>query len=123
MVLRHPATGSLNGYVGVPPESRLYAVAYDDPLHPAVEGAHPDGASLELFIGVHGGLTFSGWRRDEGGADYWFFGFDCNHGGDFAPHPSMERISMRGGTYRDIRYVRGEVNRLAEQLVKLEKQR
>lgn len=73
-------------------------------------------AAPELFLFVHGGLTFS--------QGAWF-GFDCAHAGDLSPGLNatlrgmgMEReSSLRlGNVYRDEAYVIGECERLAKQL-------
>lgn len=69
---------------------------------------------------MHGGITYSGELEDM--AVYlpdhyrktkwpWFFGFDCAHYTDYLPEmPGL------GGEYRDIAYVRKEVEKLALQL-------
>jgi hypothetical protein len=52
----------------------------------------------------------------------WWFGFDCNHSFDDAPglHRSIARLFVEGvddhRAYRDVAYVRAEINKLAEQL-------
>lgn len=65
--------------------------------------------------GVHQGLNFSGrgdgQRRTKG---LWWLGFYCDRPGDGVPG----RLDvLRGGEeYRDITYVRREVEKLAEQM-------
>lgn len=57
----------LCGYVGVPKSHPLYGKSMD---HRSVRS-----------IPVHGRITFSdncSWNED----DFWYFGFDCAHGGD-----------------------------------------
>lgn len=64
---------------------------------------------------------------EDGEPDHvWWFGFDCAHSGDFCPkyahiyeslHP--ESSIFADGHYRDLVYVRREVESLAEQLVKV----
>jgi hypothetical protein len=105
VVWRQPTMGSLNGYVGVKSGELLHGKGYSE---------------MESEIEVHGGLTFAGDLS--GGFEQWFFGFDCNHYQDFAP--GMGSIISAGpripkGVYRDLAYVRSEVNRLAEQVTKL----
>jgi hypothetical protein len=125
--------GALCGYVGLPPGHPMHGVGYDD-----VELAPDDDG--DTYPRVHGGLTFSD-RCHEGGHichvagtgepdDVWWLGFDCSHGGDVrpadAPGSYMEglyqahglgRSSSMGECYRDLSYVRRQVEALADQLL------
>lgn len=89
----------LGGYVGLEPGHPHYGKHFRD---------------VEVN-GVHQGLNFSGrgdgLRRQEG---LWWLGFYCDRPGDGVPG----RLDvLRGGeAYRDIDYVRGEVEKLAEQM-------
>jgi hypothetical protein len=110
LVLRNPETGSLCGYVGVPPGHLAHGMHYND-LHQ---------------VKVHGGLTYNGPAEDdrvvEGYADYWYFGFDTAHYGDkfgFATPLSMMTI-LRSGEYRDVGYCMDQCRRLASQLIKID---
>lgn len=119
---RHPNLGSWCGYVGVPRSHPLHGLHYDDALLDGIESPH-------------GGLTFSDdWLDSE--ADLWWFGFDCGHSGDRSPgleamirrvrdpefaefeaHEEESGVHRRWReTYRDLNYVYGECERLAEQL-------
>ncbi|MDX6480317.1 MAG: hypothetical protein QOG85_827 [Gaiellaceae bacterium] len=104
--------GALCGYVAVTRE------------HPLYGADRPD-------VEVHGGLTYANacsgniCHVPEPGEpdDVWWFGFDCNHGGDYAPSTAAwgKRIGaalrrLDRETYRDIGYVRAEVELLAVQL-------
>lgn len=101
VISRSPISGALCGYVEVP-------------------RAHPYHGRRHWSVraDVHGGLTYSGAGAGPG----WWLGFDAAHGFDVAPKhealmrslvgeppPGMENF-MR---YRPIRYMRGEVERLA----------
>ena len=85
-LLLRESIGYANGYVAIPPEHRLYGLDYD---------------KADLFVIIHGGLTFGEpltdldpytfgndieWinfeRFDEIPKDYWVFGFDTIHYGD-----------------------------------------
>lgn len=112
-----PHLGHWCGYVGVPREHPLYGVPYDQT--PGLE--------------VHGGLTYS--DRCSGDIchvpapgmpdDVWWFGFDCGHAGDLSPgmekfrrdviEPALGRYDMRE-VYRELPYVRAEIEHLAAQL-------
>lgn len=117
--------GAWCGYVGVPPTHPCHGQGHDTPN-----------------VDVHGGLTFAG-PCDTGGKichvpapgepdDVWWLGFDTNHAGDCAPgmmamsgflrtlHPDMRDPPVGyWGVYRDMDYVHGEVEHLAEQLAAL----
>ena len=137
--------GHLCGYVGVGNDHVWYGKSYDEPvpLPPDFEtrtytrDAAPiiplftmsqemidEGKiTMELYFNVHGGLT---WSRhadelarlaiDE---DLWTFGFDCGHSDDLAPGASTLRSFPdynEGKTYKDLEYVKENVERLASQL-------
>jgi len=109
--------GSLCGYVAIPEG------------HPAHGKDSGDDGVEELE--AHGGLTFAGPAT--GG--HWVLGFDCAHGFDIQPamdarirrlgmRPVHEEMSFMGADtppafidrYRDVAYVRREVEFLAAQL-------
>lgn len=111
-IKRLDSSGALAGYVGVPRTHPLYESYYDT-------------ANWRLTTPVHGGLTYSGELKNM--AVYlpghypkvkwsWFFGFDCAHYLDYLPE-----MPELGGEYRDIEYVRDEVENLAEQLAEMSK--
>ncbi len=101
--VRRGWAGTWCGYAGVGPSSDFYGLHYDDAY--AVKGASLD---------VHGGLTYSGGCSypdvQPPWAAWWYFGFDCNHLGDGSP-------TSKRGIYRDLEYVKREVELLAAQLV------
>lgn len=97
--------GALCGYVAVPSSHPFF-------------GKHGE----EIPITAYGGLTHSGLCDGEhvchepepGRPEHvWWFGFDCGHCGDIAPHMLA---SCPGATYKDIEFVRREVEILARQL-------
>jgi hypothetical protein len=98
------ALGAFCGYVGLPP---------GHPLHGFASGAFG-------FVRVHGGVTFTAPYAADGRV-YWLVGFDCLHCFDDAPGmwvPGLGRSLMPGrGQYRDLQYVRAEVESLGRQLV------
>lgn len=136
--------GALCGYVGVNPDHPWHGVDYGGHI---VEGCESirregycweDGHSPESTIRVHGGLTFaSGCRHGEDEsvgichipdpgqpADVWWFGFDCAHYMDVSPaHLRRYREAGIGQlsdeVYRDVGYVREQVEGLAKQLVEV----
>lgn len=114
LIVRGPL-GALCGYVGVPPGFMFYGYDYDD---------------IDVPLDVYGGITFTGscsegpedqaicHIHDEGEEDnVWWIGFDCSHGGDLCPGPSVD---PNRGNYRDFEFVEKEVLKLARQLKALE---
>lgn len=117
-IVRNPHFGSLNGYVSVPPSHPWYGRSYD-----------------EIDAHAHGGLTyaeklFPDWQN--GGTyatktdELWWIGFDCAHAWDaqpglvawersqgFSPFPGVGRPDQ----YRDLEYVKNEVENLARQAI------
>lgn len=72
---------------------------------------------------VHGGVTWSSFTEkhqtagveERGLRGWWLVGFDCSHAGDDRPGDSAHYRDQVGGVYRDLAYVRAEVESLAEQ--------
>lgn len=112
-------SGALCGYVAVTKEHPAYGREY---------------GNIEGDISVHGGLTYSNACAGHichvpapgEPDDVWWFGFDCNHAWDYAPTNAVYRKRFANGAdlwarrydeeYRDIDYVRREVESLARQL-------
>jgi hypothetical protein len=108
LITRAPL-GNLCGYVAVPPGHPWHGQAYDD-----------------IDAAAHGGLTYA--DRCQGNIchvpregepdDVWWLGFDCAHWCDIIPMMAST-LPAQGGLpdyrYRDLAYVRAEVERLAEQ--------
>jgi hypothetical protein len=89
----------------------------------------------EAVLEVHGGITYADACAEDGPIchvpapgepdDVWWFGFDCGHAFDLAPGMVAHYRTLPGlagssplfdGTYRDVAYVRAEVEGLAHQL-------
>lgn len=113
LIVRSEGTGALCGYVGVPP-------------------GHPwHGQPCEnVDARVHGGLTYGSACAgsichvplDGESGDVWWIGFDCAHAWDetpalFARHPSLRAVTSGSVVYRELAYVRGEVEDLAAQVL------
>jgi hypothetical protein len=69
----------------------------------------------EVVFDVHGSLTYSGDGANSYPAastpDEWWFGFDCNHGGDAPENVKDGRLSAlfyTGGEFRSLEYVVAE---------------
>lgn len=92
--------GALCGYVTVPKGHPSHGKSWDS-----------------LDVSVHGGVTYAREHDKDG----WTIGFDCSHSGD-AGHPEYEhgnRYRVGYGEYRDLAYVKAEVEELARQLSEL----
>jgi hypothetical protein len=102
--------GALCGYVAVPP---------GHPLH----GKHYG----EVDVSCHGGLTYAEachgdicHKAAPGEPDnVWWFGFDCAHAFDLVPAVHACFPMPVPVTYRDLAYVKEEVEDLAGQLAAL----
>jgi hypothetical protein len=112
---RGDGLGFFCGYVGVPREHPAYGKNYND-----------------VDVEVHGGLTYANpcdgeiCHVPESGMpdDVWWLGFDCGHAGDLGPglRATLRRLevpetcSIFRDEYRDLAYVRRQIEQLAEQL-------
>lgn len=112
LMVRGPA-GAWCGYVGVPPSHPLFERSYQD-----VDGIY-----------VHGGLTFSDKCAEHGNichtgevasAEVWWLGFDCAHTYDLTPAFKHIGISMPTAVYRNMEYVKYQVEGLANQLKEMQ---
>lgn len=107
LMVRHSRSGHWCGYVGVEPGHPWHGKRYDD-----------------VDADVHGGLTYAEHCEGnvchvpaEGEPEHLFWlGFDCAHSGDRS-HFATEHLdgAFFRGVYRDVAYVRREVERLATQ--------
>lgn len=114
LIVRGPS-GALCGYAAIPEGHKLFGRSYD---------------ASEVKAEAHGGLTFSGacksganeqsdicHRPSPGEPEHvWWFGFDCAHAGDLMPSLWRRFSWSQGGVYRNLSYVRAEVEALAKQL-------
>jgi len=105
--------GAWCGYVGVSPN-------------------HPQYGKTDFEASVHGGITYADECQEgppeetichvpEPGEpdNVWWFGFDCNHGMDYAPQMAAylpESLRALTGVYRTLEYVKNECADLARQL-------
>ena len=120
------------------PDWQEQASRYFSALTGGVPDRDPPGPSGEAVaaIRVHGGLTFSGPCAEGGGvgaichtplpgeSEVHWFGFDCGHVDDVAPglESRLRTAGITGSglwgtpTYRDLPYVKDQVESLAAQL-------
>ncbi len=77
--------------------------------------------NIESIYDVHGGITFNKYWDIEGSIynSYIWLGFDCAHSGDICPIKSYSSYRVQNhndSVYRDIHYVKTEVDKLAKQV-------
>jgi hypothetical protein len=109
-VLLRNHMGSWCGYVAVPP---------GHPWHGAKLSEYPEGVA---YPKVHGGITYSNRSREhvclgstpDDSDGLWWVGFDAGHAYDLVPGFARLR-SSKGDVYRNIGYMRAEVQTLARQ--------
>lgn len=101
--MRRDSQGYWCGYVGILSTSPLYE-------------------EENIKADVHGGITWTGYFDDWITKDLWLIGFDCAHAGDYVPY-SFNNHPYKGGpiSYRNVEYVKKEVESLAKQLKKIER--
>jgi hypothetical protein len=138
LIIRGPL-GALCGYVGVEPGHVAYgrscdsadsyergedgAIDYDRPKNNPVRG-----------LEVHGGVTYADHCAGRichvpapGEPEHlWWIGFDCSHSQDVSPEQdtfwmrhNQSPLRYPGSSYRDVDYVRAEVESLSAQLAAL----
>lgn len=117
LMRRNSEFGNWCGYVAVPPQHPWFKLGYND-----------------IDVSVHGGLTYTGHCQGdichvpEPGKqeNVWWLGFDCAHCGDYCPgleaqlsialgRPSVA-MAEEFNTYRDVAYVKKQVERLVRQI-------
>lgn len=125
--------GGLCGYVGVPPEHPWHGVAYCEHLGEPCAEEYCYEHRPESLVSVHGGLTFSEFCAEHGDiggsvchvpaegrpANVYWFGFDCAHHSDRQPGMAEYEGLSADEVYRDVAYVRAEIESLAAQLAEV----
>lgn len=125
LALRHPQMGHWCGYVGLRPGHKYYGIpeSYRDLEDEEGERVTEAVCAYNLSHG-HGGVTYGRFCEgivchivdNEDERLYWL-GFDCAHAGDLSP--SRDNMMGFDDTYKDIEYVKSEVNKMAEELAEL----
>ena len=106
LIVRHPRSGTLNGYIALSSKHPWSGESYDD-----------------IPIETHGGLTYGdfwtpGFGRDGSALPtdviFWI-GFDCNHAFDYAPAYNIHATNVLDGIYCDLNYVKDMVLSMVRQ--------
>lgn len=120
--IKRNSMGVLCGYIYIPAGHPDHGKSYQE-LESSVYTTRADGMVEESRPApdVHGGWTYS----DSGDA-HTKFGFDCGHAGDYSPglsHPTLlARVHHMDDIYRDMNYVREQLEQAAWQFKKRETQ-
>ena len=119
LVVRGPF-GALCGYVGVSSNHPFFGKKWDD-----------------IDVSVHGGITFTNkcdphpeaekkgicHLVEEGEDDnIWWLGFDCGHSYDFCPAYDLPGFGFYGQSYKNLAYVKREIENLSIQCASVAQQ-
>lgn len=121
LAIRDMSMGIWKGFVGIPENHPFYLKTMDDLLK------SPD--LLEIFFSIHGGLAGVGRlsvKYKDFAKNLWWIGIETSHGSDLMPllkmelngDPDMAKL-LSGQTYKDLRFIRRETNKLARFLSKV----
>lgn len=120
LAIRDMAMGIWKGFVAVDDKHSYYGKSVEDLLK------MPDG--LDIFSAVYGGMSGAGRlpaKYKEFAKNYWWIGVETSHGGDLMPliklddsDPNMAKM-ISNQTYKDLRFIRRETNKLANLISKI----
>src|SRR5262245_8941040 len=93
LVVRHPVSGHLSGYVGVRPGHPLHGLRANTDDEATNDRFHELAGGLDVHGGINCGMACDRWPDTEGGIavgvchepdpgepdDLWWLGFDCMH--------------------------------------------
>ena len=102
--------GNLCGYVGLPEANKFYGLDYKQ-------------IESKLAHSIHGGLTYSDFgnelilHKSKEESNLWWVGFATSEPGDLIPNYNGFKYDNRIETYKDVKYVKKEVEKLALALV------
>lgn len=120
LAIRDMSMGIWKGFVAVDNKHSFYGKTVDDLLKLS------DG--IEIFSSVYGGMSGAGRlppKYKEFSKNYWWIGVETSHGGDLMPllkldtsNPDMAKMTSNQ-TYKDLRFIRRETNKLADLISKI----
>ena len=121
LAIRDMAMGVWKGFVGVDEDHPYWNTSIDDLLK------LPE--AMEIFFAVYGGLSGAGrlpTKYKEFAKSLWWIGIETTHGGDLMPllkldgnDPDAAKLTSTQ-TYKDLRFIRRETNKLASLLAKIQ---
>lgn len=110
IAIRDMTLGTWQGYVGVS-DTHLFHEQYLQDILGMKE-------ALDIFLHIHGGICHCGYLFTGDDLDTWWIGMDAAQKGDLMPlaqYPNTKTFS----TYRNFKFIRNEVNKLAYYLSKI----
>jgi hypothetical protein len=123
LALRDMGLGIWKGFVGLDEQHPYYGQSIEELLK-----SPRASEAMEIFVSVYGGFSGAGRlppKYKEFAQNYWWIGIETSHGGDFAPllvidtsDPNAAKMTANQ-TYKDLRFIRKETNKLANSLVKI----
>jgi hypothetical protein len=114
LAIRDMSMGIWKGFVAINDKHPFYGKSVDDLLKT------PEG--MDVFTSVYGGLSGAGRlpaKYKEHAKNHWWIGIETSQGGDLMPllkldtDPNMAKMTSHQ-TYKDLRFIRREVNKLAK---------
>lgn len=117
LIFRDMDIGIWKGFVGIDGYHHFYGKSINEIINIS--------NGMDLCLSVYGGLTMSGKlpsKYKHLNKNFWWFGFETSHGGDLMPMIDYDfdaNKDLSNMTYKDIRFVRRETNKLSNNLFKL----
>ena len=120
LAIRDMGMGVWRGFVGLDESHPYYGKTLQELL------LIPEVA--DIFLSVYGGITAAGRlppKYKEFAQNYWWIGIETTHGGDLMPLLKLEGAGadmakmLSGQTYKDLRFIRKEVNKLSSSLSRI----
>ena len=120
LALRDMSMGVWKGFVAIDEQHPFYEKKVEELL--------TIPRALEIFQAVYGGICGTGRlppKYKEFAKNYWWVGIETAHGGDLMPLLKLdmsdaEMVKMQSNqTYKDLKFIRKETNKLANLLSKI----
>lgn len=117
LAIRDMSMGIWKGFVAINEKHPFHGKPVEELLKT------PEG--MDIFMAVHGGLSGAGRlppKFKEHAKNFWWLGIETSQGGDLMPliklDADMAKMTSHQ-TYKDFRFIRREVNKLAKYVLKV----
>jgi hypothetical protein len=125
LVVRDMGTGLWRGFVGINEDHPYYGKSLEELIR--IPGA------TDIYLSVYGGISAAGRlppKFKEFSKNYWWVSIETCHGGDLVPmlrpedmsdsnDPNVAKALVSSQTYKDMKFIRNEVNKLSSLLSKV----
>lgn len=123
VIVRHPDSGTWNGYVSIPEGHRYHGKDIRDWVAQVTECGNIVTRTMGEAFTVHFGVSYSGGDLPTFSYDIdiegnWWIGFDCNHYTDLAPNYIHGEVSDY--VYRTEEFAEEHTRSLSEQVAAVE---